>query len=115
MAKEKIVEYSLSDRLKFIREQRRLSQKEFANAVGISQSSVAQIENGRKEPSLETLRKIAKCLDIDMATIFASKDVHVFDMPRLRRKYKSVDALTPNLYTALGKVVQFAKDIKFLK
>jgi hypothetical protein len=47
--------------------------------------------------------------------LFASKDVHIFDLPRLRRKYKDVDALTPNLYTALGKVIQYAKDIGFLK
>lgn len=111
----KNVEYSLSERLRFLREQRRLSQKDFAKAVGISQSSVAQIEAGRKEPSLETLRKIAKCLDIDMATVFASQDVHVFDLSRLRRKYKHADELSPHLYTAIGKVVQFARDIKFLK
>lgn len=108
-------EYNLGERLRFLREHRKLSQKEFAAAVGISQSSVAQLEANKKEPSLETLRKIAKCLDISLATVFASEDVHVFDLPRLRRKYKTADALTPHLYTALGKVVQFAKDIQFLK
>ena len=107
--------YNLGERLKYLRESRNLSSKNFAKLVGVSPSTITQIEHEQKEPSLETLRKIAKALDVDVATLFASKDVHVFDLPRLRRKYKDVDALTPNLYTALGKVIQYAKDIGFLK
>ena len=37
------------------------------------------------------------------------------NMKRLRRKYNDADKLTPHLYMALGRVVQFAKDIKFIK
>ena len=31
------------------------------------------------------------------------------------RKYDNVEKLTPHLYMALGKVIQYAKDIRFLK
>src|SRR5665213_1471695 len=107
-------EYNLGSRLKFLRESRNLSQQEFAKSAGLSQSTIAHLEKGLKDPSIETLKKLARCLDIDIATIFASEDVHVFDILRLRRKYKNVDQLTPGIYTALGKVIQYARDIKFI-
>ncbi|HRK01508.1 MAG TPA: helix-turn-helix transcriptional regulator [Oligoflexia bacterium] len=107
--------YNLGARVRFIRESRELSQKSLAKTAGISQSTVAQIETGRMDPSVNTLQKIAVALDTDIATIFASKDIHVFDLARLKSKYGDVEKLTPHLYTALGKIIQYAKDIGFLK
>jgi transcriptional regulator with XRE-family HTH domain len=107
--------YKLGERLRYLRESRHWTQEQFAKHAEVSQSTIAHIEKGLKDPSVGTLRKIAVALDIDIATIFASRDVHVFDIPRLRRKYKTADDLTESLYTALGKVIQYAKDISFLK
>jgi len=80
------------------------------------ENKVRIIHLGRKDrlPG-RLLKKIAQALDINIATLFISKDVHVFDLVRLRRKYPHVDKLTPNIYMALGKVIQYARDIGFLK
>ena len=112
---EKAVEYSLSERLKYLRETRHLTQKDLGQMAGISQATIAHIEKGTKDPSVDTLDKIAAALDIHIATLFSTNDVFVFDMKRLRRKYNNVDKLTPHLYMGLGKVVQFAKDIGMIK
>lgn len=113
--KEPMPEFNLGSRLQYLRESRKWTQQEFARYAHVSQSTIAHIEKGWKDPSINTLQKIAKALDVDIATLFASKDVHVFDIPRLRRKYKTSDDLTDALYAALGKVVQYAKDIGYLK
>lgn len=110
-----IPEHSIGERIKFIRINRHLSQKDLAKIAKVSQATVAQIETGRKDPSLNTLRKIATALDTHAATLLADNNVHVFDLKRLRRKYSHVDSLTPALYMALGKVVQYAIDIKFIR
>lgn len=117
MAKKilKTPEYSLSERLKFLRESRRLTQGVLAKMADLSQATIAHIEKGTKDPSVETLNKIALALDIHIATLFATDDVFVFDMKRLRRKYDDVDRLTPHLYMAVGKVVQYARDIGMVK
>ena len=112
---ENIVEYSLSERLKFLRETRSLTQKDLAQLAGVSQPTIAHIEKGTKDPSVQTLDKIAIALDVHIATLFSSNDVFVFDMKRLRRKYTHVDKLTPHLYMGLGKVIQYAKDIGMIK
>jgi len=114
--KKSISGYTLPERILYFRQERRkLSQSELAKMSGVSQSTIAQIETGRKDPSISTLLKIAKALDVHMAVLFASDDVHVFDMASLRLRYDHVDKLNPTLYTALGKVVAWAKDIGFLK
>jgi transcriptional regulator with XRE-family HTH domain len=84
-------------------------------ATGLSQSSIAQIEKGKKDPSISTLKKIAEALDVHLAVLFASDEVHVFDMPRLKAKYDHVDKLNDTLYAALGRLVQYARDIGFIK
>lgn len=115
-ANKEISAYSLAERLKYLRlERRRMSQGELAKLAGISQSTVAQIESGKKDPSISTLKKIADALDVHIAVLFASEQVHVFDMPRLKRKYENVDKLNPTLYMALGKIIAWAKEVGFLK
>ena len=114
MAKKKgISQYTLPERLKYLRISREMTQSDLAKISKVSQSTIAQIESGRKDPSINTLKQIAGALEIEIAILFASDDVHVFDMTRLRSKYKKVDDLNPTLYTALGKVVRYAKDIGF--
>lgn len=112
--KHGIDQYELPERISYLRERRNLTQAELAIAAGISQSTVAHIENGKKDPSLSTLKKIAIALDVHIAILFASDNVHVFDMQRLKQKYDNVDKLNPTLYFAVGKVVQWAKEIGFI-
>lgn len=111
----KAADYSLAERLRYLRDTRSLTQKDLALQAGLSQATIAHIEKETKDPSVDTLVKIAKALDIHIATLFSTNDVFVFDLIRLRRKYNSVDKLTPHLYMALGKVIQYARDIGMVK
>lgn len=108
-------EYDLGERLRYLRELRNLTQKQLALQANISQATIAHIEKSTKDPSVETLRKLAEALDIHVATLFSTNDVYVFDLKRLRRKYTSADKLTPHLYMALGRIIQYAKDIEYIK
>jgi transcriptional regulator with XRE-family HTH domain len=110
----KFPEYNLGERIKFLRNSRGLSQAQLAAVAKVSQPTITQIESGKKDPSVQTLMNIATALDVETAALFTSEDIFVFDLKRLRRKYNHRDKLTPHLYMALGKVVQYAKDIEFL-
>ena len=108
-------EYPLGERLRYLRGLRSLSQAQLAKDAKLSQATIAQIESGRKDPSVQALRQIARALDIEIAALFTGDDIFVFDLRRMRRKYNHPDKLTPHLYMALGRVVQYARDIKFIK
>lgn len=107
--------FSLGDRLVYLRERRHMTQQELAKAADVSQSTIAHIENNKKDPSISTLKKLASALDVHIAVLFSSDTVHVFDMERLKKKYDNVDKLNPTIYYAIGKVVAYAKEIGFLK
>ncbi len=53
-------------RLKQLRQERMLSQQEFANMIGISKSSINMYERGEREPGIETLEAIADFFNVDM-------------------------------------------------
>lgn len=66
-------------RLLSIRRQRRLTQEQLAELVGISVDFLSLIERGINAPSFETLEVLAKGLDMPVAHLF------MFDEAPLRR------------------------------
>ncbi len=48
------------------REYRKIKMSDLSNKVGISSSYLSQIENGKRNPTIDTLRSIAKELEIDI-------------------------------------------------
>ena len=61
-------------RLKEILAQRGITLKEFAQSSGISQSNLSNYLNGNISPSLDTLKKIATNLNVDVVELFREKD-----------------------------------------
>lgn len=56
------IEYQLKKALIDIRKGQNLTQRELAALTGIHQADISKIENGNANPSLKTLRKLAKGL-----------------------------------------------------
>ena len=52
-----------TDRLKTLRKEKKLTQKELAEQIGIKQNSYSDWETGKNEPSLENIIKLTKILD----------------------------------------------------
>lgn len=61
-------------RLKEILAQRGITLKVFAQMSGISQSNLSNYLNGNISPTLDTLKKIASFLNIDVVDLFREKD-----------------------------------------
>ncbi len=59
----------LGIRIKQQRLENRLKQKELAELVGISNTYLSDIETGRTNPSIETLKKIAQILNIRVSNL----------------------------------------------
>lgn len=64
----------ISDNIKFIRKQLRLTQEQFGNQLEIKRSLVGAYEEGRAEPRLELLQKMAGMIGISVDLII-SKDL----------------------------------------
>lgn len=65
----------LNDRLKHILENKKISQKAIALALGVGQSTVSGWISGRQEPDTENRKKLCKFLGISEATLFEDIDM----------------------------------------
>lgn len=59
----------IGEQIRNYRKKAGLSQKELGQKLGVSQQHIAQYENGKRIPKLETLKKIAEALDCDIFDI----------------------------------------------
>ncbi len=61
-------------KIKVLRQERRIQQTELAQAVGISQTHLSNIETGKSAVTLENLLKIRSALDCKMKDFFNESD-----------------------------------------
>lgn len=64
----------LAARLKQFREARKLSQGDIEKRTGLLRCYVSRVENGHTVPSIETLEKITRALEIPMYQLFYGEE-----------------------------------------
>ncbi|WP_025027763.1 helix-turn-helix domain-containing protein [Caldalkalibacillus mannanilyticus] len=64
----------LKERLRQLRKSNHLTQKEIATFLGISESAYGYYEQGRNEPSIETLKKLADKYNVSFSYISGESD-----------------------------------------
>lgn len=75
---------SLGERLYFFRKKKGLSISDLAKKVGISDTYLCQIEGQNVMPSISTLKKIAKALDVCPIDLMASESYVGYKLKKIR-------------------------------
>lgn len=57
------------EKIKEFRKKRGLTQKQLGNLCGMADSAIRRYENGRANPKIETLRKIADALEVNVTEL----------------------------------------------
>jgi transcriptional regulator with XRE-family HTH domain len=70
----------LAERMRQIRESKKLSQGDIENRSGLLRCYISRIENGHSVPTLETLEKIAHALKVPLYELFY-EDGPLFEAP----------------------------------
>jgi len=60
----------IGDRLKDLREHKNMSQGEIEKRTGLLRCYISRVENGHTVPSIETLEKMARALEVPLYQIF---------------------------------------------
>ena len=60
----------IADRLKALRERKNMSQGDIEKRTGLFRCYISRVENGHTVPSIETLEKMARALEVPMYTLF---------------------------------------------
>src|ERR1700747_3162487 len=64
----------ISHRIRAIREQKHISQGDIERRSGLKRFYVSRVENGHTIPSIETLEKLARALEVPMYQLFYDRD-----------------------------------------
>lgn len=60
----------IGDRLRGLRQQRNLSQRDVEKRSGLLRCYISRVENGHTAPSIETLEKMARAFELPMYRLF---------------------------------------------
>jgi len=94
----------VGERIRTQRRRRRVTLSRLAEATGLSPSAISQVERGLVDPSLRTLRAIAKALDVPVFSLLIEvPSPHILVRKNQRRSFSMPDRqavfelLTPDL------------------
>ena len=72
----------IGDKLRALREQKNLSQGDIEKRTGLLRCYISRVENGHTVPSVDTLEKMARALEVPMYRLFTD-EAHV-KVPNMR-------------------------------
>ncbi|WDF05516.1 helix-turn-helix domain-containing protein [Shouchella hunanensis] len=85
---------SFKERLRQTRKEKNFTQQDVANHLGITVSAYGFYEQGRNEPSLETIKKIANKFDVSSAYLLGeTDDPHSAKLDDVNSAYYNIDNL----------------------
>lgn len=84
---------TIGGNIKTIRKEKGLTQKGLGELCGIAESNIRKYENGRQNPKLQTLAKIAAALDVNVNDLLESP---LYDLP-IYNAFKTSGSLNDNL------------------
>lgn len=67
--------YKIGERLRELRKERNMSQQDVADILTISQQSIQCYEANKKEPSINTLKKLADIFDVSIEYLIGAIDI----------------------------------------
>ena len=99
----------IGDRLRAMREDKKLSQGEIENRTGLLRCYISRVENGHTVPAIETLEKLARALEIPLYQLFYDGE----EPPKLpiSLKRRSTDQLS---WGASGKDARYLSKLRRL-
>lgn len=65
------IKKALGSKIKELRRKSGFTQEHFAELIGVAPRHVSRIENGVNSPSIETLGRIAECLQAEVKDLFS--------------------------------------------
>ncbi len=105
----------IGDRLRAVREAKKLSQGDIEERSGLKRSYISRVENGHTVPSVETLEKLARALEVSLYQLFSEgkkrPELHLLPKRRTAEEIASGSSgkearLLTKFYRLLGRMGQ---------
>jgi transcriptional regulator with XRE-family HTH domain len=98
----------IGDRLRLLREEKKLSQGDIEKKTGLLRCYVSRVENGHTVPAVETLEKFARALNVPMYQLFYDGEEPP-KLPNLLKRKSADDILWGNSGRDARTLVKFCR------
>jgi transcriptional regulator with XRE-family HTH domain len=99
----------IGDRLREMREEKKLSQGDIEKRTGLLRCYISRVENGHTVPAIETLEKLARALEIPLYQLFYEGEEPP-KLPNLVKRSSSDD----NAWGSAGKEARYLSKLRRL-
>lgn len=93
--------------IKNAREHQGLSMNALARMSGVPQSSISEVESGRRQPSIESVERIVKALGFSLSDFFAGEKPII--SPESQRLLKAAEKLSKDEFIKLTEFLEAKK------
>ena len=97
----------IGDRLRDLREEKKLSQGDIEKRTGLLRCYISRVENGHTVPAIETLEKMARALEVPLYQLFYEGEEPPV-LPNLLKKKSSDEGV----WDSSGKDAQFLSKLR---
>jgi transcriptional regulator with XRE-family HTH domain len=99
----------IGDRLRELREEKKLSQGDIEKRTGLLRCYISRVENGHTVPAIETLEKMARALEVPLYQLFYDGEVPP-ELANLPKRMSSDDVA----WGSTGKEARFLNKLRRL-
>jgi transcriptional regulator with XRE-family HTH domain len=85
---------TFGERLRRIREEKRLNQSDLAERTGFQPSAISHFESGRRAPSFENLKKLADALAVTIDFLLGRETVPTSAGPVAEKLFRNFEQMT---------------------
>jgi transcriptional regulator with XRE-family HTH domain len=85
---------SFGDRLRRIREEKRLNQSDLAERTGFQPSAISHFESGRRAPSFDNLKKLADALAVTIDFLIGRETLPTTAGPVAEKLFRNFEQMT---------------------
>lgn len=98
----------IGDRIKQLRKEKGISQRDMAKSLGINVSTYSNYENNHREPSSEIIKQVSKVLGVSVQDLLVPKDIYVkigrLSEAIIREDKQCIDILTDEEKAEMDKI-----------
>ena len=98
----------IGDRLRALREEKKLSQGDVEKRTGLLRCYISRVENGHTVPAIETIEKLARAMEIPMYQLFYDGD----EPPKLPNLLTHRSSASEALWGSSGKDARYLSKLR---
>jgi transcriptional regulator with XRE-family HTH domain len=86
-----MIKKMIGTKIKFIREDRKITQESIASRLGISQTAYSKIESNQTQLTIERLKEIAEILQVPETELISGAPINQFNIEKIEKNFAYIN------------------------